>query len=123
MQWLKALTVAEEKLAVATACFAATDFPVVAGRVLEPALVECMAQTVAAALGARKRAGHEREQQAGLGMLVAVSGFKIHFRPAPGQVLQITMRERRRLGPMLMVSGTIHCGDQLAAEGDLSVYA
>ncbi len=121
MQWLTALTACDEKSASATACFGENDFPVVGGKVLEVALVECVAQTVAAALGSRKQSGGEGK--AGLGMLVAVSGFKIFFRPAAGQVLHIEVRERRRLGPMLMLHADITCDGQTVAAGDLSVYA
>ena len=57
------------------------------------------------------------------GMLVAVANFKIRSRPAAGKTLHIEVRETRRLGPMLMVSGTILCDGQIVASGDLSLYA
>ena len=119
MLFLESLTGCTDTTATATACFAADHFAVADGRVLEPALVECMAQTVAAAMGCRARG------QAGashLGMLTVVSDFRILSRPAAGQQLQIETRELRRLGPMLMVAGTITCDGQLVASGNLTLY-
>lgn len=122
MLWINALTSCTETTATATACFGENDFPVAGGKVIETALVECIAQTVAAALGQQAR---EKEQSgvAGLGMLVGVSNFKIQSRPPAGKVLSIEVRERRRLGPMRLISGSIACDGQIIAAGDLSVYA
>ena len=122
MLWINALTSCTETTATATACFGENDFAVADGKVLETALVECIAQTVAAALGQQAR---EKEPSgvAGLGMLVGVSNFKIQSRPAAGKTLSIEVRERRRLGPMRLISGSISCDGQIIAAGDLSVYA
>ena len=92
------------------------------GAVLETALVECVAQTVAAALGHRAGA-RGQTGAANNGMLAAVSNFKIHARPPLDQVLTIEVRELKRLGPMLLIAGTISCADQLIAAGELSLYA
>lgn len=91
-------------------------------RVIETALVECMAQTVAAALGQRMRASGQTGA-ANNGMLAAVSNFKIHSRPPLDQTLTIEVREVKRLGPMLMITGRISCDAELIATGDLSLYA
>lgn len=123
MQWLTALTNLEEKSAVATATFAAADYPMEQGRLLETALVECMAQTVAAALGQRLQSGHTVERSSVVAMLVGVSGFKIHTRPAGGETLKIEVREKRRMGPIMMIAGLITSNGQLVAEGDLTVYS
>ncbi|MGA2871130.1 MAG: hypothetical protein ABSF34_18465, partial [Verrucomicrobiota bacterium] len=48
MQWINALADCSETTATATACFQTDDFAVVDGKVIETALVECVAQTVAA---------------------------------------------------------------------------
>lgn len=122
MRFVEALTDCTDTAAQATACFAADHFAVANGTVLETALVECVAQTVAAALGHRARASGKTEA-ANNGMLAAVSNFKIHSRPAPDQVLTIEVRELKRLGPMLLIAGTISCAGQLIAAGELSLYA
>lgn len=123
MLWLKSLAACSETTATATACFSEQDFAVADGKVLETALVECVAQTVAAALGQRAQSGGGKSGPAANGMLVAASNFKILSRPLAGQTLQIEVRETKRLGPMLLVSGTIMCDGQMVAAGELSLYA
>jgi predicted hotdog family 3-hydroxylacyl-ACP dehydratase len=122
MRWITALTACTATTATATACFSENDFPVMDGTVIETALVECIAQTLAAALGQQ---GKEKGQAgaAGNGMLVGVSNFKIQSRPPFGKILIIEVRERRRLGPMRLISGSISSDGQIIASGDLSVYA
>ncbi len=123
MQWITALTGCTETTATATACFGENDFAVADGKVLETALVECVAQTVAAALGQRAQAGGGKSRAAANGMLVAVSNFKILSRPLAGKTVHIEVREVRRLGLMLLVAGTILCEGQTVATGELSLYA
>lgn len=123
MQWINALTDCTATTATATACFGENDFAVVDGKVLETALVECVAQTVAAALGQRAQVGGGKSGAAAHGMLVAVSNFKISARPSFGKILHIEVQERRRLGPMVMISGKISCDGQIVAAGELSLYA
>jgi predicted hotdog family 3-hydroxylacyl-ACP dehydratase len=123
MQWITALTSWTGTTATATACFQANDFAVVNAQVIETALVECMAQTVAAALGQRARSGEGRSDAAANGMIVAVANFKIQSRPPAGKTLHIEIREQKRLGPMLLVAGKITCDGENVAAGDLSLYA
>jgi predicted hotdog family 3-hydroxylacyl-ACP dehydratase len=128
MQWITALTDCTAAAAAATACFQADDFAVAGGTVIETALVECIAQTVAAALGRRAQSREEKPGAAGPGaaangMLVGVSNFKIQSRPPAGKTLHIEIREQKRLGPMQLIAGTISCDGQLVASGELSLYA
>src|ERR1700722_5077958 len=108
MRFINTLDECTETTAVATACFSANSFAVVNGFVLETALVECVAQTVAAALGQRAKNRRQIENSGG-GMLVSVSDFKIQSRPPAEKRLQIEIRELKRLGPMLRVFGEILC--------------
>ncbi len=117
------MTGCTDATATATAIFGEHDYAVADGKVLETALVECVAQTVAAALGHRARSGQGSGQAAANGMLIAASNFKIASRPAAGRTLHIEIRETKRLGPMLLVSGTITCDGQTVATGELSLYA
>jgi predicted hotdog family 3-hydroxylacyl-ACP dehydratase len=121
MSFIDALVECTEKTAVATACFQADEFGVADGTVLEPALVECVAQTVAAA--SAQRAQVSGQPVVTNGMLVAVSHFKIETRPAAGKLLRIEIRELKRLGLMLMISSKITCEGQLVANGELTLYA
>ena len=122
MLWLEALVDCTDTTASATVRFTADHFAVTDGVVTETALVECVAQTVAAALGHRAQmVGHTGP--ANPGMLAAVSGFRI-LTPAPlDKPLLIEVRELKRFGPMLLVAGVISCDGQRIAEGELSLYA
>lgn len=122
MRFIDALIDCTDTTASATTTFSAEHFAVIDGLVLESALVECVAQTVAAALGHRAMTGGEKEPRAP-GMLVAVSNFKVHSRPLPGKLLRIEVSQRKRLGPMLMVSSSIICEGQPIASGELTLYA
>jgi predicted hotdog family 3-hydroxylacyl-ACP dehydratase len=122
MLWLENLTGCTDTEATAIACFREGDFAVGNGVLSEPALVECMAQTVAAAQGERAhRSGKTGESVSG--MLAAVTDFRI-LAPAPiGKPLQIEVRELKRFGPMMLVCGEVKCEGQLIASGQLSLYA
>ena len=122
MRWIDELVEITDTTAKATACFPADHFAVADGVVLETALVECMAQTVAAAQGARARASGKSGSPAG-GMLAAVSGFRVVSCPPCGRTIHIDVREVKRFGPMLLVSGTVTCDGQLVASGELTLYA
>jgi 3-hydroxyacyl-[acyl-carrier-protein] dehydratase len=122
MRFIDALVECTDTTAVAITCFSADSFAVADGLVLEAALVECVAQTVAAALGQRDRQPGQAERL-GNGMLVAVSNFKFASRPPAGKTLRIEVRELKRLGLMLMISGNITCEDQPVATGEMTLYA
>ena len=122
MLWIEALTRCTDTEATAIASFQKDHFAVGNGAVLETALVECMAQTVAAAQGERARSSGKAATSVG-GMLAAITDFQIHTRAPIEKALQIDVRELKRFGPMLLVSGEVKCADQLIASGQLSLYA
>ena len=122
MQWIEALTGCTDTTATATARFTADHFAVANGTVPETALIECMAQTVAAALGERSRRGGHGIR-AGHGMLGAVSNFHIYTAPPLDKPILIEVREIKRFGPMLLIAGVISCEGHRIADGDLSLYA
>jgi predicted hotdog family 3-hydroxylacyl-ACP dehydratase len=122
MLWIRALTRCTDTEATATASFRDGDFAVGNGALLETALVECVAQTVAAAQGERAhRSGKTGASVSG--MLAAVTDFRIQAQAPIGKPLQIEVRELKRFGPMMLVSGEIKCEGQLIASGQLSLYA
>src|SRR5439155_15788432 len=122
MRFIDALTDCTDTTARATANFCADHFAVADGAVLETALVECVAQTVAAAQGQRaKNRGHSGG--AADGMMIAVTNFQIQSRPPVEKQLHIEIRDLKRLGPMLMISGNISCEGQVIASGELMLYA
>jgi hypothetical protein len=84
--------------------------------------VECVAQTAAAALGQRARAA-DSIGPVNNGMLVAVTNFRIESRLPAEKSLHIEVSERKRLGPMLMISSVITCEGKPVGSGDLTLYA
>ena len=122
MLWVQELTDCTETEAAAVAHFKEGDFAVANGAVLETALVECVAQTVAAAQGERARRTGKGAASVG-GMLAAITDFRIQTRAPLGKPLQIEVRELKRFGPMLLVSAEVKCDEQLIASGQLSLYA
>ena len=122
MRWLDVLVDCTDTTATGSVRITAEHFAVVDGAMLESALVECAAQTVAAALGERRRASGD-SGPAKQGMLAAVSNFQVTARPLIGQTLTIEVREVKRLGPMLMIAARLTCGERLIATGELTLYA
>ena len=122
MRFIDALIECTDTTATATAFFSAAHFAVSDGAVLETALVECVAQTVAAALGQRAKT-HGQSGGAANGMLVTVTHFQIQSRPLAEKELRIEIRELKRLGQMLLISGSISCEGQVIASGELTLYA
>lgn len=122
MRWVDDLVDCTETTATVTTRFTPQHFAVSNGAVAETALVECVAQTVAAALGQRMRAGG-KSGAANQGMLAAVSNFKIVSPPPLDKTATISVREVKRLGPMLLIAATISCEGQTIATGELSLYA
>jgi predicted hotdog family 3-hydroxylacyl-ACP dehydratase len=124
MRWIDSLTSCTEVAASAFATFTPEHFAVADGFILEAALVECAAQTVAAAVGYRARSDGMADGVVGAsGMLVSVSGFRIQRRPATAKPLRIEVRELKRFGPMLLVSGRVSCEEETIATGELTLYA
>lgn len=122
MRWIDALTGCADTTAQATAHFSSDHFAAAQGEVLETALVECIAQTVAAAQGYGAKARGQSGNAPG-GMLAAVSNFQICCRPPVDKPLTIAVSEKKRFGPMLLVSGEISCEGKRIASGELTLYA
>ena len=121
MRWVDALIDCTDTTASATACFNADHFAVAEGKVLESALVECVAQTLAAAMGHRAQAKGEPGTIGDSGMLVSVSAFRILSPPQVGKPVRIEVQEIKRFGPMLLVSGRISCEGHVIASGELTL--
>jgi predicted hotdog family 3-hydroxylacyl-ACP dehydratase len=122
MRWIQTLDRCEGATAAATVTFDAGHFAVADGEALETALVECLAQTVAAAAGARaQKTGATMAVNSGV--LAAVSGFQILDAPPLGKALQIEVHELTRLDRMVLVEGVVSCEGRVIATGNLKLYA
>jgi predicted hotdog family 3-hydroxylacyl-ACP dehydratase len=122
MRWIDALTQCGDASAQAVVSFDKGHFAVANGFVLETALVESIAQTVAAAEGHRAQTAGTGGAVAAGGMLVAVSSFSFRARVAAGNQLRIETRALKQLGPMLLVSGSVWCDGEEIASGELMLY-
>jgi len=122
MRWINALTACTDTTATATVRYDPEHFAVNSGAVLETSLIECIAQTAAAALGQRSRASGKTGAPPN-GMLAAVSRFSVQSRPPLDKTLTIEIRELKRFGPMLLIAGTVACDGGVIASGELSLYA
>jgi predicted hotdog family 3-hydroxylacyl-ACP dehydratase len=128
MLWLDELIEYTETTASSRARIPQEGFAVVGGRMAATALIECIAQTAAAAAGYRRMAAlspdSRRDQsQAAGGVLAAVANFRIQAQPRAGQVLEISVREIKRFGSMLLIYGEISCSGVVIASGELTVHA
>lgn len=118
MRLIDTLETWSEAGAQASVVFDATHLAVDSGRVTEAALVECLAQTVAAMEGARAAAAGTGGQ---LGMLCGVADFTVLRRPCAGERLEVRVRAEKRLGSMLLAAGEVWCNGSLAASGALKL--
>jgi predicted hotdog family 3-hydroxylacyl-ACP dehydratase len=117
MLLLDALIGAGEQTACAEATLAEGHAGIAGGRVLEAALIECVAQTVAA--WKAHAAGEGPPTQ---GLLAGVADFRVLRHPAAGERMTIRVREDRRLGPLTLATGEIFCGDERVATGQLKLH-
>jgi len=140
-----------DSTASAIACFDEEHFAVAGGKVMALALVECVAQTAAAAQGARaweaqvtesefdqKMKGKDADKVSDKvellgqaptrsltdqgGMLAAISNFRIEECPGPGTRFQIEVYELKRFGPMLLVSAIVSSNGKVLASGELTLH-
>jgi len=102
--------------------FSQDHMGVMDGFVSEPALIEAMAQTLAAmeSANARQQDGVSKGR-ASSGVLCGVSRFDIKDMPRAGMPLTIEVMVEKRLGPMMLASGCIRCQGKIVASGQLQV--
>ena len=109
-----------ETKAVAEKQFSPGDFGCTNGFVLEPILIECMAQTVAAHHGFK--ALKTKETRPSKGMLVSVDSFEF-FHPVPHTTaISIAISKTDEIGPFHLISGEIKTQDTLLAKGTIKIF-
>lgn len=126
MRMIDELIEIEDDTGRARVRFGRDHLGVAGGRVMAAALVECMAQTMAAMQGYIDRNAEPNndvdEEDPGLGMLTGVSNFEVHFQPEADAELIISVTERKKLGRMHLIAGEIRCDGRIVAEGELKLY-
>lgn len=113
------LIACEKDSASAAKTFHPGDYGSEGGLVLEPSLIECLAQTMAAMQGRHAVDSHRAPQ---FGMLVGVSGFVFHRRAEVGRELILHVKTDASLPPFLLASGQVLQEGAIIAEGSLKFY-
>ena len=120
MVLIDSLTRCDSETAQASKTFTSGDYGLEEdGRVTEPMLIECLAQTVAAAQGRQARLHGDEPAE---GMLVGVSGFEFLRHACQGEALTLTTRVTHRVGQFLVVEGSVRAAEELIATGELKLY-
>lgn len=119
MRLIDTLVACSERSAEAHTTFAQDDYGVHEGLVSEPALVECMAQTMAAHQGQIAR---ERGIEPKLGMLVGVKDVTFERAAECGHRLNIQVNITHQIGSFYLSECSITQGSQAIAEGTLKFY-
>lgn len=104
----------------ASKTFRRQDYGLDGDLVCETALVECVAQTMAAVFGYQRLS--TTPAAGGLGFLAAVSSFSFGRPARLDEPLRIEAQVVRTLGPMCIVSGKVLSGGELLAGGELKIY-
>jgi predicted hotdog family 3-hydroxylacyl-ACP dehydratase len=119
MVLIDALVHCDADSAVAEKTFAPESYGADGGQVAEAALIECLAQTMAALAGQAARDAGDRPSA---GVLAGVRGFAFHRPARCGRPLRLAVEIERRLGPLCRAAGRIEQDGALVAEGELTFY-
>lgn len=105
--------------AVAVKTFDAGSYGTDGEFVSEGALIEGLAQTVAALYGSD---GLKRGRAPGKGMLVGVSDFRFYARARVGRRLELAVTVTRRIAPFCIAEGKVTEDGIIVAEGGMKFY-
>lgn len=119
MLMIESLVRVESDSATATKTFSSGDYGLEGRYVLEPVLIECLAQTVAALQGYHARKSGKEPSE---GMLVGVNGFEFYRPAVADSELELNVNISRYIGPFCLATGHIKQQGQLIAEGSLKFY-
>jgi 3-hydroxymyristoyl/3-hydroxydecanoyl-(acyl carrier protein) dehydratase len=119
MVMIDALVACTERSATAVKTFREGDYGLEGEFVLEPALVECLAQTAAAMHGKLAR---EAGRAPGRGLLAGVTDFEFRGRARRDRELELIVEFTHRLGPLWVAHGTVKQDGAVIAAGDLKFY-
>lgn len=119
MLLIDALIEATDTLAVAEKTFRHTDYGIDGDCVCEPALIECMAQTMAAYQGQKAL---ERNIPPQPGLLVGVRDARIESAVPCDEYLQIRVEITHRVGDFAVASCRISRDDDVVASATLKFH-
>ena len=105
--------------AVTERTFQPGDYGVAGGFVSEAALIECMAQTLAAYQGHYALTRNIPPQP---GLLVGIRDARIDAAVLPGDALRIRIEITHRVGDFVVATGRVDRADETVARATLKVY-
>jgi 3-hydroxyacyl-[acyl-carrier-protein] dehydratase len=82
-------------------------------------LIEAMAQTAGVMLGSA--APQAAVKNTGVALLAAVNRFKFMKPVTPGQELRIETKKLTEVGQLVCIGGTVSVGEEMVANGELSL--
>lgn len=88
------------------------------GRLLPEYYIEVMAQAIAASDGYPQVEG----KHPATGLLTGIDGFSWTGKAQPGDLIRITLCKTFEFGSAFIFSGSIQCGDEQIAEGQLKIW-
>jgi 3-hydroxymyristoyl/3-hydroxydecanoyl-(acyl carrier protein) dehydratase len=83
-------------------------------------LIEAVAQTAGVMLGSARLQDAEKDR-GGVALLAAVNRFKFLKPVTPGQELRVETKKLTEVGQMACIGGTVWVGEEMVANGELSV--
>lgn len=119
MRMIDALVSCGPDSAVGVRTSAADGYAATGNRVEEPALIEALAQTVAALHGAQPGAENAPPAR---GVLVGISDFEFPRPAAVGRELRLEVHIEKRLGPLCLVSAYALQDGVVVAQGLLKFH-
>lgn len=86
-------------------------------------LLENMAQTAAARIGwlMKNQPGSENNMPP-VGVIGSIKNFRLHFRPAPGSILETTVDIEHEVLQATIVKGRVEVNGILAAETEMQIF-
>jgi predicted hotdog family 3-hydroxylacyl-ACP dehydratase len=99
--------------------FKDSDYGVKNGIVLESALIECMAQSVAIKEGIDAEANNRNPDT---GMLVSVDNFDFFSSVPSNTRLEIYAEKTAQIGSCVIINGEIREGEKIVAKGGLKIF-
>ena len=99
--------------------FKDSDYGVKGGLVLESALIECMAQSVAIKEGIDAEVNNRKPDT---GMLVSVDNFDFISPVLSNTRLEIYAKKTDQIGSCVIIDGEIREGEKIVAKGGIKVF-
>ncbi len=89
------------------------------GELLEPGIIENIAQTIAAGAGYRPKVKNEKVK---LGYIAAIKNLNIHTLPSVGDVLSTSVQIVNEVFSVTIVQGEVICGSRKIADCEMRIY-